>query len=146
MTACTERQHLAYTAPQLFDLVADVERYPEFLPWVIEAHIRQRKDSTMLVDMTIGAGPLRKRFSTAAVLHRPHRIDISSHDPLFDRFEQRWTFEPAADGGTNVEYHVDFKFRSRVLQMLTAKSLADRAMTMMSAFERQAHRLYGVAS
>jgi len=143
MAAHTERQHLAYTAPQLFDLVADVERYPEFLPWMIEARIRHRKDGMMLVDMTIAAGPLRKRFATAAVLHRPHRIEISSQDPLFDRFEQRWTFEPAADGGTNVEYHVDFKFRSRVLQMLMGKSFAERAMATMSAFERQAHRLYG---
>ncbi len=143
MTAYTQRRHLKYAAPQLFDLVADVERYPEFLPWVIAARIRHRTDSTMLVDMTIGAGPLRKRFSTAAVLHRPHRIDISSHDPLFDRFEQRWTFEPATSGGTNVEYHVDFTFRSRVLQMLIAKSFAGRAIATMSAFVRQAHRLYG---
>ncbi len=91
-------------------------------------------------------GALRKRFSTVALLIRPNRIDISSYDPLFDRFYQWWTFEPATDGGTTVEYHVDFKFRSRVLQILTAKSFADRAMTMMSAFERQARRLYGVAS
>ena len=143
MAAPTERQHLVYTAPQLFDLVADVERYPEFLPWVIEARIRYRTDSAMLVDMTIRAGRLQKRFSTAAALHRPHRIDISSCDPLFDRFEQRWTFEPTTNGGTNVEYHVDFKFRSRVLQMLMGKSFAGRAMATMSAFERQAHRLYG---
>ena len=143
MAARTERQHLVYTAPQLFDLVADVERYPEFLPWVIEARIRYRTDSAMLVDMTIKTGRLQKQFSTAAALHRPHRIDISSYDPLFDRFEQRWTFEPAANGGTNVEYHVDVKFRSRVLQMLMGKSFAGRAMATMSAFERQAHRLYG---
>ncbi len=146
MTAYTQRRHLKYTAPQLFDLVADVERYPQFLPWVTEARIRYRQDHTILVDMTMRLGPLRKRFSTVGLLHRPHRIDISSFDPLFDCFEQRWTFEPATDGGTNVEYHVDFKFRSRLLQMLTAKSFADRAMTMMSAFERQALRLYGVAS
>ena len=143
MAARTERQHLVYTAPQLFDLVADVERYPEFLPWVIEARIRYRTDSAMLVDMTIRAGRLQKQFSTAAALHRPHRIDISSCDPLFDRFEQRWTFEPTTNGGTNVEYHVDFKFRSRVLQMLMGKSFAGRATATMSAFERQAHRLYG---
>ena len=146
MTTYTERQHLPYTAAQLFNLVADVERFPEFLPWVIEARIRHRKDNIMLVDMTIAAGPLRKRFSTAAVLHRPHRIDISSDDPLFNRFEQRWVFEPATNGGTNVEYHVDFKFRSRVLQMLVGKSFARRAMATMSAFDRRAHRLYGVRS
>jgi len=146
MTAYTQRRYLKYTASQLFDLVADVERYPQFLPWVTEARIRYRQDHTILVDMTMRLGPLRKRFSTVGLLHRPNRIDISSYDPLFDRFEQRWNFEPATDGGTNVEYHVHFKFRSRVLQMLTAKSFADRAMMMMSAFERQARRLYGVAS
>jgi len=143
MATHTERQHLVYTASQLFDLAADVERYPEFLPWVIEARIRYRTDSTMLVDMTIGSGPLRKQFSTAAALHRPHRIDISSCDPLFDHFEQRWIFEPAINGGTNVEYHVDFKFRSRLLQILMVKSFGRRAIATMSAFERRAHRIYG---
>ncbi len=100
MTAYTQREHLNYTVSQLFDLVADVERYPEFMPWVIDAHIRDRKDHTILVDMTIAAGPLRKRFSTIGVLDRPHRIEVSSRDPMFDRFEQRWNFEPATEGGT----------------------------------------------
>jgi coenzyme Q-binding protein COQ10 len=143
MTACTQRRHLQYATTQLFDLVADVEAYPEFLPWVKEVDVHQRKDHSIFVSMTVADGPLRRRFSTMAVLDRPHRIEISSCDPIFDRFEQRWTFEPATNGGTNVEYHVDFKFRSRVLQMLMGKSFASRAIATMSAFERQAHRLYG---
>jgi coenzyme Q-binding protein COQ10 len=143
MSAYTERQHLPYAAPQLFDLVANVERYPEFLPWVTEARIYHRREHTIVVDMTVELGPIRKRFSTIAALDRPHRIDISSGDSMFDRFEQRWTFEPAADSVTNVEYYVDFKFRSRVLHTLMAASFADRAMATMSAFERRAHRLYG---
>ena len=146
MTTYTQRRHLRYTAPQLFDLVADVERYPEFMPWVIEAHIRRRKDHTITTDMTVGVGPLRKRFSTMAVLHRPHRIDISSRDSMFDRFEQGWTFAPAAEGGTNVEYHVDLKFRSRVLETLMGASFADRAVATISAYTRRAHRLYGSSS
>jgi coenzyme Q-binding protein COQ10 len=143
MAVYTQRRHLKYTAPQLFDLVADVERYPEFLPWVIASHIRRRHDHTILVDMTIAAGPLRKRFSTAGVLHRPHRIDISGADALFDRFEQRWIFESAAEGGTDVEYHVDFQFRSRVLQMLMGAAFTDRAAATLAAFERRAQRLHG---
>ena len=143
MTAYTQREHLNYTVSQLFDLVADVERYPEFMPWVIDAHIRDRKDHTILVDMTIAAGLLRKRFSTLAVLDRPHRIEISSRDPMFDRFGQQWTFKPATEGGTNIEYHVDLKFRSRVLQLLIGASFADRAVATMSAFKHRAHRLYG---
>jgi coenzyme Q-binding protein COQ10 len=146
MTAYTECQHLQYAASHLFDLVADVEHYPEFLPWVTNAHIRHRKDHTILVDMTIAAGPLRKRFSTAAILDRPHRIDISSADPMFDRFEQRWTFTPATEDGTNIEYHVDFQFRSRVLQILMGASFADRAAATMSAFKHRARRLYGEQS
>lgn len=142
MTAYMQRRHLKYTAAQLFDLVADVERYPQFMPWVIDAHIQHRKDHTILVEMTIAAGPLRKRFSTVAVLDRPHRIDIGSRDPMFDHFEQRWTFEPADSRGTNVEYHVDFEFRSQLLQLLMGAAFADRAVATMSAFEHRAHRLY----
>ena len=88
----TERVHLKYTAAQLFDLVADVERYPEFLPWVIAARIYRSHGQTLWVDMTIAKGFIRKRFSTIALLDRPHRITINSHDPLFERFEQKWIF------------------------------------------------------
>ena len=143
MTAYSQTEHLPYTAPQLFDLVADVESYPKFLPWVTESRIRHRRDHTIVVDMTITAGPLRKRFLTVGVLNRPHRIDISSDDPIFDRFAQRWIFAAAAGDGTNVEYQVDFSFRSRVLQMLMGQSFADRAVATMAAFKGRAHALYG---
>lgn len=142
MTPYTQHQNFKYSAAQLFDLVADVERYPEFMPWVIDARIQRRDNHTIMVDMAIAAGPLRKWFSTVAILDRPHRIDIGSRDPIFDRFEQRWIFAPAANGGANVEYHVDFRFRSRVLQLLMGASFADRAVATMSAFKRRAHRLY----
>jgi coenzyme Q-binding protein COQ10 len=142
MTGYAQRRHLKYSAAQLFDLVADVERYPEFMPWVTESRIRQRRDHSIVVEMTIAVGPLRKRFSSVGALHRPHRIDISSDDPLFDRFEQRWIFEPAAGGGTNVEYRVDFKFQSRVLQMLMGAAFSDRAVATLAAFKRRAHQLY----
>jgi coenzyme Q-binding protein COQ10 len=143
MSAYVERQHLPYAVPQLFDLVANVEQYPQFMPWVIEARIRHRRDHNISVEMTVAVGPLRKRFSTVAILDRPHRIDITSYDSLFDRFEQRWTFGPAAAGGTDVEYHLVFEFRSRILQKFMGASFSDQAMATMSAFKRRAHRLYG---
>ena len=146
MTAYTRRQHLKYTAPQLFDLVADVERYPEFMPWVTDSRIRRRYDHTILVEITIAAGPLRKRFSAAGVLDRPHRIDISGTDAMFERFVQCWTFEPAGEGGTNVEYRVDFKFHSRLLQLIMEAAFADRAVATMAAYKRRAHQLYGSRS
>jgi coenzyme Q-binding protein COQ10 len=146
MSTYTERQYLPYAAPQLFDLVADVERYPEFLPWVIESRIRRRTDHMILVDMTIVSGPLCKRFTSTGVLHRPHWIDISIGDALFDRFEQRWSFQPSARGGTKINFCTDFKFRSHVLQMLMAASFADRTAATISAFKRRANWLYGESS
>ena len=146
MTDHTERLHLRYTAAQLFDLIADVERYPEFLPWVIAARIRHRSGRTVWVDMIIGTRFLRKRFSTVALLDRPRRIDISSHDPLFERFRQRWDLAPATEGGTNIEYRVDLKFRSPLLQRLIGASLSDRAAAMVAAFRDRARQLYGTPS
>ena len=72
----------------------------------------------MNTELTVGAGPLRKRFSTIAVLDRPHRVDITSRDSMFERFQMHWILQSTTEGETNIEYYVDFKFRSRVLQML----------------------------
>ena len=143
MTVYRQRQRLKYRAEQLFDLVADVERYPEFMPWVIKSRVRERYEQTVVVDMTVAAGPLRKDFSTTGVLQRPHWIGVTSHDPIFDRFKQEWTFTPAADGQTNVEYQHELQFRSRVLQLLMDAVFAKQAVATLSAFKARAHRLYG---
>jgi coenzyme Q-binding protein COQ10 len=91
----------------------------------------------------MGTGFIRKRFSTIALLDRPHRIDISSHDPLFECFEQKWRFQPAAYGGTNIEYHADFSFRSGLLQRFIGTSFSDRAASMIEAYRQRARLLYG---
>ena len=142
MTAYRARQHLRYSAPQLFDLVANVESYPEFLPWVVASRIRSRKDRSLLVEMTLSMGPLRKQFSSVGVLDPPQRIDITSSDPIFERFSQHWTFVPV-DGGTDVEYRLDCQLRSRMLQMVMSASIAERAAATMAAFKRRAQKLYG---
>ncbi len=141
-----ERSHVPYTPAQMFDLVADVERYPQFVPWVIAARVRRRTDRTVWTDLVVGTGLLRRRMSTVAVLDRPHRIMVSSHDPVFERFEQRWTFAPAPASGTDIVYQVDLKFRSHLLRALLAPSFTRRAGMIVSAFKRRAHSLYGDAS
>ena len=138
-----ERRHLPYTPQQLFDLVADVERYPDFLPWMVAAHIRRREGDTMWVDMVIGTTLLRRELHSRAELERPTRITISSHDALFDRYEQSWRFKPAEDGGTIVEHCVDFEFHSSVLQAMMGPLLEEVATTMVGAFKRRARQAYG---
>jgi coenzyme Q-binding protein COQ10 len=143
MTTSNERHHLPYTPEQMFDLVANVERYPDFVPWLLAAHIRKRHGDTLTVEMTVGTNLLRRRFTSTAQLERPHRISIMSHDSLFERFAQVWTFEAANKAGTNVTYHVDFQFRSRLLQAIMGARLADMAGTMVRAFRHRARSIYG---
>jgi len=143
MSRYVQRRQLKYTAAQLFDLVADVERYPEFIPWMIATRVRRRTERTIWTDLTVGLGFLRKQFSTVATLDRPQQISIASTDPLFVKFEQRWTFAALAAGGTDVEYVVDFEFQSRLLQALMDTSFAERAAAIVSAYVQRAGVLYG---
>jgi coenzyme Q-binding protein COQ10 len=143
MATFTHRAHSKYTPAQLFDFVVDVERYPEFIPWMLATRVRRRTDRYILTDFTIGTGFLRKQFSTEATLDRPHQILISSHDAMFKRFEQKWTFERTRATGTAVEYHVEFELRSVVLQTLLDVSFANRAAAIVSAYNRRARRLFG---
>jgi len=139
----TERHYSRHAPTQLFDLVVDVEQYPHFLPWVIAAKVTGRRDQTMLVEMTMGTSLLHKQFNTVALLDRPHRVEINSYDSIFERFEQIWTFEPGAEGGTNVEYRVDVILKSDIFQALVGASFVERSKTMVSAFMRRADQLYG---
>jgi coenzyme Q-binding protein COQ10 len=143
MATRTARAHLLYTPEQVFDLVVDVEQYPKFLPWFISAKVSRRSEQTIWVDLTMGTRLFHKRFTTVAQLERPRRIFIDSRDPLFEHFEQNWTFEPAVSGGTDAEYRVDFKLRSRLLQILIESSLAERTVEMVAAYKRRAQELYG---
>jgi len=137
------RTRSKYSPEQLFDLVANVERYPEFIPWMIATRVRRRTDRFILTDLTIGTGFFQKQFSTEATLDRPHLITISSRDPMFRRFEQKWTFKQMAEVGTDIEYRVEFELRSFVLQTLLDVTFADRAAAIVTAYTRRARRLYG---
>jgi coenzyme Q-binding protein COQ10 len=138
-----EWRHLPYTPSQLFDLVADVGRYPDFVPWIVAARVRRRTERKIWTEMTAGTGFLRRRFSTVAVLDRPHRIAVSSHDAIFERFEQQWTFEAAPAGGTDIVYRVDLKFRSVLARTLLGPSFSGRARVIVAAFVHRARVLYG---
>jgi coenzyme Q-binding protein COQ10 len=144
MSSHREQRHLGYTPQQLFDLVADVERYPDFLPWLVAAHIRRRDGDTVWVDMEVGTTFATKSFASKAVLERPHRIAIGSSDALFDRYEQVWTFEPAENGGTMIEFRADFELHAPLLRTVMGRFLDEAAKTMVSAFKHRARQIYGV--
>jgi coenzyme Q-binding protein COQ10 len=142
MARYAEKRHLPFTPQQLFDLVADVERYPDFLPWLISARISRRECNMVWVDMEIGTLFIRRHFASKARLDRPHRIDVVNEDDLFDHYQQTWTFQPGKHGGTMVEFQVEYEFRSRALQLLMGAFLEEAAKSTVNAFKHRAGQIY----
>jgi coenzyme Q-binding protein COQ10 len=143
MPTHAEHRRLPYRADQLFDLVADVERYPEFLPWCTGARIRERKDNVIIADLLIGFRMFRERFTSKVTLIRPDRIDVSYSEGPFRYLDNHWSFEPQADGGCVIDFYVDFEFRSRLLQGLIGVLFNEAVRRMVAAFEGRAKQLYG---
>jgi coenzyme Q-binding protein COQ10 len=142
----SETRHLPYTPEQLFDLVADVERYSEFLPWVVAVRIRSASDKEIIADLVVGFSAFKERFTSRVTLDKPHRIHVDYIEGPLKYLRNEWRFDAAPDGGTNLYFSVDFAFRSRIFQAL-AGEMFDRALRRMTdAFERRAAALYGIKS
>jgi coenzyme Q-binding protein COQ10 len=145
MPTHAERRRLPYSAEQLFDLVADVERYPEFLPWCLGARVRERKSNLIVADLLIGYRVVRERFTSRVTLDRARRIDVSYSDGPFRYLNNHWLFEPQPDGSCVLDFYVDFEFRSRMLQRVIELLFNEAVKRMVAAFESRARRLYGDA-
>jgi coenzyme Q-binding protein COQ10 len=143
MPTHAEKKVLPYTPEQLFDLVADVERYPEFLPWAVAARIRSREGNVITADLMIGFKMFRERFTSRVVLDRPRRIDVSYTEGPFRYLNNHWLFEPMPGGGTCIDFFVDFEFRSAILQRLIGMLFNEAVRRMVHAFETRAKHLYG---
>jgi coenzyme Q-binding protein COQ10 len=141
MPTHAEKKVLPYTQAQLFDLVADIERYPEFLPWCVGARIRERKGDEILGDLLIGYKMVRERFTSRVVLSRPDRIDVSYSEGPFKYLTNHWLFIPQEEGCL-IDFYVDFEFRSRFLQGIVKVLFNEAVKRMVGAFEARAHALY----
>ncbi|MGH6933552.1 MAG: type II toxin-antitoxin system RatA family toxin [Dongiaceae bacterium] len=144
MPTHAEKRAMPYRPEQMFDLVADIERYPEFLPWCVAARIRERRDDVVVADLVIGFKMIRERFTSRVHLDRPGlRIDVTYTDGPFRRLNNHWIFEPADGGGCLIDFYVDFEFRSQLLQRLIGALFNEAVRRMVQAFEGRARRLYG---
>jgi len=143
MPTHAEQRRLPYSAKQLFDLVADVERYPEFLPWCVGARIRERTEKLLVADLLIGFRMVRERFTSRVVLSPYDRIDVAYSEGPFRYLTNHWVFQPQPDGGCVIDFFVDFEFRSRLLQKVIEMLFNEAVKRMVSAFEARARQLYG---
>ena len=142
----SETRHLPYTPEQLFDLVADVARYDEFLPWVVAVRVRSSSPTHTVADLVVGFNAFKERFTSKVSKERPNRICVDYIEGPLKHLHNEWRFEPAPQGGTTVCFSVDFAFRSRIFEAL-AGQMFDRALRRMTqAFEERAAVLYGISS
>ena len=139
----SETRNLPYSPDQLFDLVADVGRYQEFLPWVAATRIRSDSETDMIADLVVGFRALKETFTSKVRKRRPSEIEIDYIDGPLKYLHNQWRFEADGEGGTRVHFCVDFAFKSRIFESL-AGQMFDRALRkMIGAFEERAAALYG---
>ena len=146
MPVINQQRRLAWSAEQMFDLVADVKRYPEFLPWVVATRIQSDSENEMVADMMVGFSALREKFTSRVKKDRPHRIAVEYLDGPLKRLSNTWEFRPHEDGGCVIDFNDDFTFRSAIFEALAGQYLDRAFRKMVAAFETRAERLYGSKS
>jgi len=139
-----ETRHLPYTPDQMFDLVADVQRYEEFLPWVSAIRVRSDSDTEMVADMIVGFKGLRETFTSKVNKHRPDEIHVDYLDGPLKYLRNDWVFRSEGTGCA-VDFSVDFAFKNRVFEMLAGQVFGAALRKMIGAFEDRAAVLYGAA-
>lgn len=146
MPTHSETRFLPYSAPQMYDLVADVGTYPEFLPWCAAARVRQttpQADHTVMeADLVISFKVFRERFASRVVLWpETHKIDTEYLDGPFRHMKSNWAFQDV-EGGCEVSFFVDFEFRNAILQGIIGVVFNEAMQRIVRAFERRAVALY----
>jgi coenzyme Q-binding protein COQ10 len=147
MPSHSETRKLPYSAAQMYDLVADVARYPEFLPWTAAARINSRKEEgdheVMLADLVVSFKVFREKFGSRVTLWPGrNRIDTEYIEGPFRHLHSTWQFRDV-DGGSEVHFEVDFEFRNIILQKAAGLFFFEAMQRIVRAFEARARKLYG---
>ena len=132
-----------YAASDMFALVADVEKYPGFLPWCRDAHVRAPGEDTVEASLEIGRGPIRKTFTTRNVMTRDSRIDIGLIDGPFKHLKGCWQFMTLDGAGSRIVLNLEFELSNALLRHTLGPLFSEIANTMVDAFCRRAKELYG---
>ena len=144
MPTHAEKKVLPHRPEQMFDLVADVGRYPEFLPWCVGARIRSRTDTLLIADLIIGFKGIRENFTSRVALDREAMtIDVTYQDGPFKHLSNNWKFGNAEADQCALDFYVDFEFKSRILQKMIEMLFSEAVRRMVNAFEQRAVQLYG---
>lgn len=146
MPGIRETRRLPYNAEQMFDLVADVGRYAEFLPWVIATRVRSNSDSEMVADMVVGFKSLRESFTSRVRKTRPLEIDVHYLDGPLSDLDNVWTFRAIDENTCEIDFLVEFTFKNRLFEKIAGQYFDKAFRKMVEAFETRAAQLYGSSS
>lgn len=141
-----ETRDLSHSPEQMFALVTDIERYPEFLPWIIALRIRSDDKVESVADMIVGFKGLRESFSCRVHKDCPQHVTVDYIDGPMRHLNNEWNFVANEGGGCRVDFMVDFSFRSRVFEALAGQMFDKALRRMIAAFEARADALYGAGS
>lgn len=142
MPSIREITQLPYTPEQMFDLVADVGSYRQFLPWVIATRVRSNSETEMLADMVVGFKSIRESFTSRVTKDRPHEIRVHYVDGPLSDLDNIWLFRPYGNESCEIEFYVDFTFKNRVFEKVAGQYFDRAFRKMVDAFERRAAELY----
>ncbi|WOE74059.1 type II toxin-antitoxin system RatA family toxin [Alterisphingorhabdus coralli] len=143
MPTHSETRYLPYTPEQVYALVADVDSYEDFLPWVIGTRIRSDSDTEMVADMIVGFKQLRERFTSHVTKVLNEAIIVEYLDGPLRNLENKWNFAPHGDGQCRVDFFVSFNFHNRFFERLAGQYFDKAFRKMVAAFEDRADQLYG---
>jgi len=145
MPGIHEVRRVPYGAEQMFDLVADVGRYGEFLPWVVATRVRSDDEAGMVADMLVGFKSLREKFTSRVEKRRPEEIRVHYVDGPLRDLDNRWLFRPLGSSACEIDFSVDFSFRNPLFEKLAGQYFDRAFRKMVTAFEDRAADLYGLA-
>ncbi|WP_435417558.1 type II toxin-antitoxin system RatA family toxin [Parerythrobacter aurantius] len=143
MPGIRESRQMPYTPEQMYDLVADVGRYAEFLPWVIATRVRSDSETEMVADMVVGFKNLRERFTSRVEKQRPDFLRVHYVDGPLRDLDNQWRFSPYGEQSCTVDFCVDFSFKNRVFEAIAGQYFDRAFRRMVEAFEARAAVLYG---
>lgn len=143
MTTHAEKRNLPYTPKQLYDLVADVKKYPEFLPWCLKSRITKEEGDVFYADLIIGYKMMREKFGSKVTLDESDHIHVEYLSGPMKYLSNHWRFIEEEDGSCTIDFFVDFEFKNRILQNLIGVFFNEVVQRMVGAFEMRAHDLYG---
>ena len=143
MPTHAEKRILPYKPQQMFDLVAAVDLYPQFLPWCIGARINEKKRNNLTADVIVGYKVFREKFSSRVHFEKDKAIDVEYLQGPMSHLQNKWKFREIKGGKCEVQFYVDFSLKTKLFESLVDQFFHKVLIRMIDAFEHRAEDLYG---